>query len=293
MASTPDLINLLCLDAQKSLSPFGGKHRTILITKDYSNTGDFVFNSLLNNFVRREPTTSILLITLSHDWSNYSASAAKCGYNMRRTQNGGNVSVLNIMEKYLEVVKEEREENFCDFILENVNKFISDNTEEGQLKPIAIMLDDLSLLRTLGAKPNQIYSLFYMINGTLRDRSENLQDNKLSYFIVQTMAAVSSQKRNQQSDVDFDSEFAHTTSNLENLCDLFIILRPLETGYSTRVDGTIKIIDNRLPLSDKSSINTKASLFPSDNLGEVGTKKAYFFKLGDRRARLTSSALIF
>lgn len=317
MASIPDLVNLLCMEAQKSLSPFGGKHRTILISKDFSNTGDFVFNNLLQSFARKEPLTPILLITMSHDWTNYSSTAAKCGYNLRRLQNGGTIEVVNIMGKFLELIKEDNCEStdLCLFIMNSVEKFMSTHSPDSNgenttnTKPLVVMIDDLSILLSLGFKLNEIYRLFSSIDKSLRDRSKEIQSNKLSHFIVQTtMTIIDKNKQQQLSTQQSDGDLNYLITNLENMCDLRIYLRPLDTGYSTRVDGTIKILDNRLPatvelpspstnesgtLEQKLRSNSTLLFQPKETHGEIGTNKAFFFKLGDRRSRLTSNALIF
>lgn len=312
MATIPDLVTILNLDAQKSVSPFGGKHRTILISKTYSNTGDFVFNNLLHHFVRKEMTTPILLVTLNHDWSNYSSIAAKCGFNLRRTQNSGTIEVLDMMCEWLNAVKEgDTNFNPCDCIQNYVNSFINLHTppenvsEENEAvaetqvstKPLIVMIDDLSILLSIHPNPNEVFRMFSLINKSLRSRSQDITCGKLSHLIVQTMMT---------SPKDEDLNW-RVYSNIENLCDLIMILRPLETGHSTRVDGTIKIIDNRRPTeaeaSTKSSPSTGMSSLMStlrlpstvipDGLGDIGTKRALFYKLGDRRVRLTSSALIY
>lgn len=211
---------------------------------------------------------------------------------MIKEQNGGSVRVLDLMEKYLNEVGRDNCEtfDFCEYIIDNLNKFVDDNSDRNeldQIKPIAVMIDDISILQNVDVEPRQIYRLFYNINNILRARSKDIPNNKLSHFIVQTAI-----DNNQRKKVDYHDEnnYDLTCANMGNLCDLHITLRPLETGYSTRVDGTIKIVDNRLPSSASSQ---KSNLFSYDIVGEVGTKKAYFFKLGDRTARLTSSALIF
>lgn len=294
MADIPDLISLLCLDAQHSESPFGGKHRTILITKDFTNSGDFVFNNLLQHFSRKEPNTSTLLVTLSHEWTNYSASAAKCGYNLRRIQNKGSIDVLNIMAKVFDTVKnDDKNIDLCNFILESVLSFIEkhspfDRGDVNSFKPIIVMIDDISILLTLGYTTSEVYRLFSKIEQVLRNRSHQLQARHLNNLIVQTRASYKEE----------EDELSFLVSNMENLCDLSIALKPLDTGYSTRVDGTIKIVDNRLPApKQEDSSNTQQLLLTSSlfsaNLVDIGMKKAFFYKVGDRRVRLTSSALIF
>lgn len=307
MANVPDLMSLLCLDAKFSSSPFGGQHRTILISKDFSNSGDFVISNLLQHFSRKEPNTPILLVTMCHDWSNYSARAAKCGFNLRRTQNGGMIEVINLMSEYLSAIKKDSLISLepCRIISDSVIKFIkthasephSENSGARMVKPLIIIIDDLSMLLTIGAKPNEIYRLFSSIDKSLRDRSKELQSNFLSHFVVQTMATSPNPKQNLAKSCA-NNDLDYLISNLENLCDLTLILKPLITGYSTRVDGTITIIDNRLALPNKQAEIATPSLFAgsSFSLGnkvDVGVKKAFFFKLSDRRIRLTSSALIF
>lgn len=295
MTNIPDLTTVLCLDPKMSSSPFGGNHRTILISKDYTNSSDFAFNSLLHYHVRKDPNTSILLVTLAHEWTNYSASAAKCGYNLRRTQNKGNIEVLNVMSAFLNAVTS-GDQTFspCEYILKSVSSFIKDHTNTeigGPIKPIIVMIDDISLLLSINSKNNEVYQLFSSIDRSLRDRSQKLSDNQLSHFIVQTM--VKNYKPNDTYQ-DEECDINHIVANMENLSDISLSLKPLNTGYSTRVDGTIKIIDNRLPTlypPASQQLPPITSLLV-ESAGEIGTKKAFFFKLGDRRVRLTSSALI-
>lgn len=298
MNHIPDIITLLCLDAKLSLSSFGGQHRTILISKDFSNISDHVFNSLLMNFSRKDPNTPILLVSLSHDWSNYSGSAAKCGFNLRRSTNGGNIQVLDVMDEALKNIIDGKENlNLCSFILNGVMDFIDQYTPDKtndldlfdpKLKPINVFIDDISLLSTLGHSTNEIYKVITKIDSRLRERSKGLDVRYLSHIVLQGMMLKDSTMKSSE-DLNF------LIANLENICDISMILKPLETGYSTRVDGTIKILDNRSPAQPEALTPTSSiipSLFPT-LAHSIGVKKAYFFKLGDRRVRLTSSALLF
>uniref|UniRef100_A0A6G1S6L8 Elongator complex protein 6 n=1 Tax=Aceria tosichella TaxID=561515 RepID=A0A6G1S6L8_9ACAR len=304
MSAAPDLMGLLSLDPGLSCSPFGGNHRFILIEKDFSNSGDFVFNSLLQHFGRREPNTQILLVTLSHNWLNYSVGAAKCGFNLRRKQNmAGNIDVLSMMDKYLDdISKGANETNYCDYILEQVTKFLDNPNNEptsGQsiaraAKSSVVMIDDLSILLTIGCSLRDVIRLMLTIDQTLRSKSENLPPGRLNHLIVQTMFT---NIRAKQDHCPEDNQLNFLLTNLENICDLHLILKPLETGHSTRVDGTIKFIDNRLPSKQNSSSGDSRpnilSNILSGSSADIGTKKAYFYKLSDRRVRLTSSAFIY
>lgn len=269
-----DLMNLLCLDARHSRSPFGGQHRQILVSKAYNNSGDFVFNNLLQHFGRREPNSSILLITLSHDWSNYSIASSKCGFNLRRKENGGNISIIDVMKKFLLDTKQGLEENYCSYILEQFNQFLCNLSSGDQAhtkRPITVMLDDLSVLESLGHDHHSIYQMTSNLSNKLRNESTRLAQNHLNHLIIQSSGCLDKM-----------------LSNLQNTSDICLIMRPLDTGHSTRVDGTLTIIDNRLP----SRVNQQPTSILLAKSNEIGSKNTYFFKLGDRRVRLTTSALI-
>lgn len=305
-ANALDLMSLLCLDPKFSLSPFGGNHRTVLIERDFSNSSDFVLNSLLHHLGRREPNTQILLITLSHDWIHYSACAAKCGFNLRKRQSMGNVDVLDIMERYLDDLCKGAQTNYCDLILEEVKKFIETQSigmqqsnqkmDDSAPRPIAILFDDLSLLSLLGAEHSEIYRLVTAIDSIMRHKSKQLQTGRLSHLIVQTLFTNVKRK---QTHIPSDDDLNFLVANLSNMCDICLTLRRLETGHSTRVDGTIKIQDKRLPVITKTdpSASERPSAHPSlsmfgGSVADIGSEKAYYYKLSDRRVRLTSSALI-
>lgn len=295
MAQIPDLINLLCLDVKSSTSPFGGQHRTILISKDFTNNGDFVLNNLLQNLAKKEPNSSILIVTISHDWSNYSSIAAKCGSNLRRSESKGNIDVLNVMEAFLEAIRNGQKFDACHFIGESVSSFIKDSSsgsDANLLRPINVIIDDISILLSIGSKQNDVFKLFSSIDQTLRDRSNQIQKDCLSHFIVQTLTSNSKFVSSLNANGD---NLNYLVTNLENYCDLSLTLKSLETGYSMKVDGTIKIIDNRLKSFNLPPESTFTRMVPSTVpvSGDIGVKKAYFFKVGDRRVRLTSSALIF
>lgn len=287
-----DLISLLRLDSKYSHSAFGGLHRTILISKDYTNSGDFVFNCLLHHFARKEPNTPTLLVTLSHEWSNYSSCAAKCGSNLRRSQNRGNIDVLNLMSKYIDSMREESESdlNLCKYIEDEVLKFIGIHTQNDEAKPVIVMIDDISILLTIGYKVNEVYRLFSTLDSTLRMRSKRYKVEQLSHLIAQTL--FTNYKVTEYNDLKAnDDDLNYLTATFENHCDLILTLKPLSTGHSTRVDGTIKIVDNRLPSGKQAPITLGQSISLENN-NEIGSIKAFFFKLGDRRVRLTSSALL-
>lgn len=300
MTSIPDLMTLLCLDAKHSVSPFGGPHRTVLIKRDFSNSGDFAFSNFLHYFGRREQSSVVVLVCLSHDWTNYSATAAKCGFNLRRTQNSGNIEVINVMGEYMDALRLfDRRFNPCDYIKKQLESLMLKYSHEGETttsRVPVVLIDDLSILMSLNCRPEEIFQLVISIDRLLRNRKtpgEQLLSSTLSYLVVQSMFITGKQS----------GSIAHTTdkglnlllSNLENHCDITITLKPLDTGHSTRVDGTIKIIDNRIALVGPTiSDNEKSSpsLF-SNYSATIGIKQAFFYKVSDRRVRLTSSALIF
>lgn len=300
--SVPDLINVLNLDVKLSKSPYYGQHRTFLIAKDYTNVGDFAFNNLLQHYSRKEPNTPILLVTLNQSWSNYSACAAKCGYNVRRSHNSGNIDILDVMAEYLNEGTERFEPaGMCNFIFGAIcdftQKYAPETDEAGNrvAKPVIIMIDDFSVMRSLEACPRTLYRMFVKIDKLLRDRSRDIKGvGQASHLIVQTMTTY---LKPNESYEDMKDDLSYLTANLASLCDIAITIMPLESGYSTRIDGIIRIVDNRLPTTEpkptsKSSMKLPTSLF-ADLQGEIGLKRAYFFKLGDRRAKLTSSALLY
>jgi hypothetical protein len=304
MAVVPDLMSLLSLDPRLSKSPFGSNHRFILIEKDFTNSGDFVFNNLLQHFGKREPNTQVLLVTLSHSWRNYSVSAAKCGFNLMKKQNStGNIDVLSIMDKYLEDMSNSSSDiNYCDYIVERTTEFL-DNLENESTsgtsltrpaKSASVMIDDLSILLTIGCSPRDITRMILNIDQLLRSRSDSLPPGRLHHLIVQTMFV--NLRKNEDHSSDYE-ELNFILRNLENICDLHLTLKPLETGHSTRVDGTIKFVDNRIASKDDGTAGGSRSGILSNMLtgasADIGSKKAYFYKLGDKRVRLTSSAFIF
>lgn len=295
MAHIPDLISLLSLDAKYSFSPFGGQHRTILISKDFTNNGDFVINQLLQNFAK---SNNILFVTLSQEWSNYASIAAKCGSNLRSKNSKGNIDVLNIMEKHLEAIRTGQRFNTCQLIEQSVMNFIQEqsakqegaSTEVNKIKPIAIIIDDISILLSIGCKHNEVFRLFSSINKAIRNRSKEMKTDCLSHLIIQTLTTNSRFTQSHNSNCD---NLNHLVINIENLCDLSLTLKSLETGYSTRVDGTIKIVDNRLKSLNVPSSSLLELVPKFTPVSDIGSKKAFFFKVGERRVRLTSSALIF
>lgn len=140
---------------------------------------------------------------------------------------------------------------------------------------MTVMLDDISVLESLGYAVNTIYQLISEISESLRDNSRRLAANQLHHLIFQTSSPVND-----------------LLSSLQNTSDLYISLRPLDTGHSTRVDGTMTISDHRLPcVNSDRQMPTVASLALNSSK-DIGCRKTYFFKLGDRRVRLTTSALI-
>lgn len=297
MAGVPDLMTLLSLDAKHSVSPFGGSHRAVLIKRDSTNSGDFAFNNFLNYFGRREQSLNVILICLSHDWTNYSAIAAKCGFNLRRTKNSGNIEVISVISEYLDFIRRD-EQNFnpCKFIREQLDTLLNQHfsTSNDTSKTPVVLIDDLSILLTLGSKPHEAYQLVLWIDRLLRSKVIYREEPMhLSYLVIQSMSPNS--KPSSSSHEDLDEMLNLLLSNLENSSDIVLTLKPLDTGHSTRVDGTIKIIDNRLT----SGVSTGASRDkPLQSLlmghsASVGTKQAFFYKVSDRRVRLTSSALIF
>jgi len=302
MAHIPDLTHLLALDSRTSISPFKGQHGTILISRDHTNSTDFMPSVLLQHFSRKEPQAPTLLVSLSQNWTNYSASAAKCGFNLRRTQNMGKIDVLDLMSMYLGALKE----GVSDFdpgklILESVITHLEKHTtispSDGTklTKPTKVLIDDLSILLTLGSTASRIYQLFSTIENLMRDCQ--LPKGHSSHLIIQTMAinTTSNTYDNVPNDLN------HLIATLSNHCDILITIRPLGSGYSTRVDGTIKIFDNRLTIRSQSSLSigdtsfqkqATLPLFPETPV-EILAKKNFFFKLGDRKVRLMSSALLF
>lgn len=313
MANVPDLMSLLCLSSSQSHSPFGGQHRTILIEKDYFNAGDFVFSSILQHYGRREPNSRIVLFTLLHDWTNYSAAAAKCGANLRRTQNMGNIDVVDLMSLYCESLKAGTDLRFnsCKYLKDYLQRYFLQRTSEdcgdinktqecrpepqASKNPVIVMIDDLSSLLVTGSTCDDVVCLLSTIDSLMRKQSCQLQSGLCNLLVLQTMTPSCVEPGSNFT--PRDSLLKQLVMNLRNSCDLIVALRPLETGHSTRVDGTLKIIDNRLPTlepkTNTSAASTSALSFMGDAPMQIGTSKAYFFKLSDRRVRLTTSAMIF
>lgn len=301
----PDLMNLLCLEPGPSKSAYGGQHRRLLIQRDFSNSGDFVFNNLIQHFGKRQPNTPTLLVNLSHDWLHYSACAAKCGFNLRRRQNMGNIEVLNVMEMFLDDMCAGVQADHCDTILKEAKKFIEavegDNDKGKQqvagvgcqdaqsrpVQPVAIMFDDLSILATLGASQAAIHQLVNGIDFILRERSKNHSNGCNSHLVIQTMCT---NVRPKQALAPGGLDLNFLLANLSDQSDMVITLKPLESGHSTKVDGTIEIVDNRLPATQGNYGAPRLNLLSSLS-ADIGLKRLYYYKLADRRARLTPNAL--
>lgn len=299
-----DLISQLSLEPKRSRSAFGGQHRTICITKDFTNTGDFAFNNLLQHFSKKQPNTPLLLITLQHDYINYSAAAARCGISLRRTQPTGNIEVLDVMNDFLEdLVQHERKGNpfgdhICNKIVESCLEFVSkhhDANDSEMSKPVIIMIDDLSVLGGLDCSPNAIFELFSRVDASMRSRSHKYPEDITSFFIAQTMDPTLKCKTTPTSELH---EYAAVCRAMSNRGDIHITIKELDTGYSTRVDGTVRVVDRRIvPDVDgtkdaEKKPSVSGHVFMRENGLDIGSDRAYFFKVSDRRVKLTTDALL-
>lgn len=223
----------------------------------------------------------------------------------------GNIDVINLMSLYYESLKSGNEDEFnsAKYLKDHLQTYLSqapagctDNANQGygsklqadQQQPLIIMIDDLSSLLTTGSTCADVVSLISSLDCLMRKQSKTLQHDRCNLLVVQTTVACVKPKISFSSR---ESQLRQLVMHLKNSCDLFIALRPLETGHSTRVDGTVRIFDNRLPTRESKLAASAPSTSGLSLLGEtpvsIGTNKAFFFKLSDRRVRLTTSALIF
>lgn len=276
--SSPDLINLLELDATAN------KHQNVVIAGPDLNNADFAISALLQHFCRRNPIP-VCLLTLFKNWDNYTACAAKNGTNLRRTSNGGNVEIIDLMSQYLN-------NNICDKdtpvskedIFGSIKKFIEIHshsandqkkvTEVGQSKnnfSIVIMIDDLSCLEYLGLSHAEILEMFEEISALLTSHCNEKKDFS-SLVVIQS-------HYNQDAHELYDDMDTNTLIRLlAHSSDIFLEISPLPTGYSRQTDGFIKINDYRTKYNEDD--------MHDDNTISPLAAKVFHFKLSDRRTKL-------
>lgn len=264
MSYLPDLISLLQLDPKCSDPCYGSNIRTIVIGKDYTNAGDFAFSSVLNHLSRgRNNPTSTLLITTSHSFSHYSSCAAKCGVNLGLST--GNIKLMNIMEEVLEL-KNYNSQHWMEYIAREVSSFVACATE--QTRSLNVMIDDITSFYNIGLSRVDITHLFHTIHTHL-----DKHQSGCNYFIVQGL--------------NIDSFIL----SLANFSDIFLLIQPLNTGFSKLVDGTISIFDNRVPkkkdASPTNTIDNLTSRLTGRNKFDIGCHRELFFKLSERKVKLT------
>lgn len=275
MSNLPDFATLLRIEQNQSsgTSPFTDTQTTtILIAKDSSNSADFAFNSLLQNFSKQRNSVPTLLITTLNPYSHYSACAAKSGVNLRTTDKGGNIQVLNILDPLIYSNNSKTREVITELILSSVSKLLQECKSKSKLNdgnsysytPVAIMIDDFSVLLSLGFDRSRVFTLISQISNFMNTHVSNLSCNSSNYLVLQTLF---------QNSYEISS-INNLVYNLVDQCDLYISIQPLKTGYSERVDGIVELTDNRLF---------------ADNC--VGGNKSFYYKLNDRRVKLLAHAL--
>jgi len=210
------------------------------------------------------------MINLSHNWSNYSIASSKCGFNLKKKDNGGNISIIDLQTEYLSAALKGAEIDLCKLVYDRFCAFMKE-TKRG--KPVIVMIDDLSIFSSIGYDNTVIHQLIRQISNRLREDSSELTNEQLNHMIIQS-----------------SDDLRGLIQSLRNSSDIYMVIRPLETGHSTVVDGTLRITDIRLPNdSGNKQIHSTLSFAQPTN---IGCRRSFFYKLGDRRVRLTTSAPI-
>jgi len=144
----------------------------------------------------------------------------------------------------------------CNEFRENVLKQLEElNGQEDGL----VLVDDLSVLLSLGVNSREIYALIQDIRVICLERHH-------------TLAIASHFPHIETDDEAEDEELNRLVASIGHECDIWLDIDKTRTGFSAQIDGTLKIHT------------------PADNL--TNPCKEFQFKYADRNVKIISSGVI-
>lgn len=235
------------------------KIKLMTITSDDLNNSSFAFMSILAAKLKSirmlscqggssDVSNRIVLITTNESYSHYSSVAAKSfGLNLKTFRDDKRLIVLDLLtdlHMYLTTSGK--------LHLDKMIQILDDEHQNGGL----LMIDDISIFLSLGVSSADI---FQMIN------YYKMISHQLEYSIV-----IQSYSDAQNDSCEPQDEDLRTTVNsIISSSDVWIQLSKLSTGFSTNVDGVLKIRD----------FNSILDIRTSDDL-------MYHFKTMDRNTKI-------
>ncbi|KDR22573.1 elongator complex protein 6 [Zootermopsis nevadensis] len=235
--------------------------KLIAVEENHGSNGNFVLNCLIAEQIQKGG--GVCLVALHNSFGHYHNIGTKLGYNLRQLQEKGRVEsieILKLLNGSLNTAHEDGSEqnilfgseedtvrNIFHLIEEKIKKILQN------IKPVSLVIDDLSDLLCLGIPLKEVLSLLQYCR-TLLDSQPGLS------LVVLTHVAEGDEQQNL------------LTAGLCHVADMTVSICGLKTGQSSDVSGAMKVIHRRW---DESAV-----------AHEWNRQNLYHFKLLDRQVKV-------
>ena len=252
--------------------------KTVLITDDVHCDADFLVNHFLHSFVKAESPT--VLVHGAQTLSHYQLVASKCGVHLQSAIDKSAAVAVDGMQLLADALSspDAHDERFLTRVLFDAIVRAVETLRPGDLSSPAssspssprllLLIDDLSLLSSLGVSPRHVAAFLY----ALRRR-----------FATLPVTLVFRLHEDVEEEIEEDEEprlvplFAHQ-------CHAHFCVRGLATGFCKEVHGAIEVAE-RISVDDGDGKNG------GDGAMTYVKKKERQFKIGEKSVSIFAPGL--
>lgn len=212
----------------------------VVITSDDLNNSSFLIHSLIQQKARllRTQTSSgpLVLILLNQSYSHYSSVAAKSfGLNLKALKDTGRLKVIDVVKDIAKYMKKEDEGSFdIEKVSTEVDSLLQDGNAIQPTGTATIMIDDISVLSSLGLQTTKIYSFLLWLRNLSLTRCP-------AVLIVQSTLDGRSEEEDHLEEED--TKWIQALHAMIASSQVYVNLQKLETGFSDKIDGSLFLHD--------------------------------------------------
>ncbi|XP_030829613.1 elongator complex protein 6 [Strongylocentrotus purpuratus] len=214
-----------------------------LVTEACDSDGSFILHHFLTQYLKS--SSKVVFLGLAQSFSHYNAVAQKLGVNLMAARTSGQLDFISGLQYSFPLMREEGssvQSSSQDTILQDciiskslhplykqLQKYIGKETGTQTYDGTLLMIDDLSILHSLGVETSQIANF--------------MQYCQQSGSIVSLLHC----------DGDEDEEMLSLSTQLQHACTCHLMIEGLPTGFSKDVHGQLTIrqkssnVDNARP----------------------------------------------
>ena len=216
--------------------------RCILISSDDLNNSNFIINQYiqalskgLTSPLQSNQETMIFCLFINQTYTNYSFIQMKCGNNLKNLKERNVFRCLDVLsdldqfmsksEDFKDKSDMDNQFNFKKFetiFLNQLNDYFNDSEDKSKESLKVLIIDDITTLLSLNVELSQLINF-------LNHLKHYCSINKITLIIQSFLDSI---KLDQLVKLD---------AFLNSISDLVLLVSKLETGYSNKVDGNLRI----------------------------------------------------